>query len=84
MLDKLKDQTVNETDSLNIKCDADGNPPPTIKWKTPTGSVHTGNVYTILSVSRSDAGTYTCTASNGIGKEAMASILVTVQCKNEQ
>ncbi|XP_031569708.1 hemicentin-1-like isoform X2 [Actinia tenebrosa] len=79
MLEKLLNQTVNESDSLSIKCEADGNPLPTIKWKTPTGSVHTGNVYSIPSVSKSHAGTYTCTASNGIGRDAMTSIQVTVQ-----
>ena len=81
---RSKDQTVNEADLLRLTCTANGNPAPTIIWTKSPGTItypNTGNVYTIPSVKRSDAGTYTCTASNGIASDAMTSMQVTVQCK---
>jgi len=77
-------QRINETDSLSLTCTADGYPEPTITWTKSPGTItqpNIGNVYTILSVNRSDTGTYKCTASNGILSDAMTSIQVTVQCK---
>ncbi|KAK3751110.1 hypothetical protein QZH41_016237, partial [Actinostola sp. cb2023] len=77
-------QIINETDSLSLTCTADGYPEPTITWTKSPGTItqpNIGNVYTIVSVNRSDTGTYKCTASNGILSDAMASIQVTVQYK---
>ena len=38
----------------------------------------------LRSVSRQDAGTYVCTANNGVGEEASAEIQVEIQCKKQQ
>lgn len=36
----------------------------------------------LQSVRRQDAGTYTCTANNGVGQEASAEIQVEIKCKS--
>lgn len=64
-----------------LKCIADGYPRPSIMWKReydaimPSGGhAHSGNVLTILSVSKADRGTYYCIAENEVGKADRKSV----------
>lgn len=65
---------------VELKCKTSGNPQPEIHWTRegsllPTGqqTLHSQQLI-ISSVSRDDVGVYTCTASNGVGTPARASI----------
>ena len=79
-------------DTLELDCDVDANPPPSITWykDVQKGSentvqslqeIGTGREFTIDTVSRHDAGTYTCIATNLIGESAKKDIFIDVQCK---
>lgn len=76
--------------SLNFTCDANGTPSPTYAW-VKNGSFQLqesskfaffsdGKVLQIKSVTRYDAGNFTCIASNGKSAESSAAVL-SVQCK---
>ena len=71
--------TVNETQNAVLVCNATGNPVPNIAW---TGKhVGTGSPLTIPSITKNNAGIYTCTADNGIGNNDSRCWNLTVQCK---
>ncbi|XP_050305550.1 MAM domain-containing glycosylphosphatidylinositol anchor protein 1 isoform X2 [Anthonomus grandis grandis] len=59
---------------VSFECKANGNPLPTVQWSKKDGllpsglQVETGYLLSINEVQRQDAGTYQCTASNGIGQ----------------
>ena len=56
-------------------------PPPWVSWIKPNGQSVAGKVLEFLKINRSEAGEYTCEASNECGNSTeMASI--DVQCKN--
>ena len=76
------DKTVNETGPLHLFCNATGKPAPTISWfKVESGKqVDQKEELVIGSVTRDDAGTYMCTASNQAGN-ASAKAVVEVQCE---
>ena len=40
-----------------------------------------GEVLQVKNVTKSDSGVYQCVASNGIGRDALVSWIVTVKCK---
>ena len=72
----------------------DANPPPSITWfkdvkKEAENTIQSlqeigsGRELTIDTVSRHDAGTYTCIATNLIGESAKRDILIDVQCKSK-
>ncbi|XP_078665042.1 hemicentin-2-like [Branchiostoma floridae x Branchiostoma belcheri] len=69
-----------EGDPLTLTCTSDGNPVPTFTWTKQGGAglLPTGSVVQIQSLSREDAGTYSCTASNGIGNPQAATSTVDV------
>ncbi|XP_035660172.1 hemicentin-2-like [Branchiostoma floridae] len=69
-----------EGDPLTLTCTSDGNPAPTFTWTKQGGGgqLPTGDVVQIQSLTREDAGTYTCTASNGIGNPQAAAGTVDV------
>lgn len=73
-------QTLNETNPLKLYCNATGNPSPNISWVKDGGSgrVYEGEVLYVKQVIKSDQGIYTCTASNGVGKNATSTAMVTV------
>ncbi|KAJ7380981.1 Hemicentin-1 [Desmophyllum pertusum] len=79
--------TVIEGNNITLTCNASGKPAPVITWKKAGESVllSQGSLVTIVNVRR--PGTpdnmiqYQCTASNGVGSPATATVNVTVHCK---
>ena len=73
-------------ESLNFTCTASGKPKPRIAW-TKVGSSEVISHALQVTVNVSRPGTednmiqYQCTASNGVGTPAIATVNVTVQCK---
>ena len=61
-----------------MKCNATGNPTPSIAWSMGADFFLTGETLTIVNVSKSDAGSYTCTATNGVQPDATATATFTV------
>ena len=77
-------KTVNESDDLELSCNATGNPSPNITWfkvRDPSMNLAPGEVLQVKNVTKSDSGVYQCVASNGIGRDALVSWIVTVNCK---
>ncbi|KAK3873208.1 hypothetical protein Pcinc_021763, partial [Petrolisthes cinctipes] len=78
------EQLVRKGHSVKLMCDAEGNPKPEIHWskkegKLPSGAKdETGLSMTMEDVDRHVAGTYICTADNGIGAEATKEMTVIV------
>ncbi|XP_066140813.1 lachesin-like [Euwallacea fornicatus] len=71
------DIEVREGDSVNLRCEAEGFPRPTIAWKRETGDLITlangkevavaeGSLLNLTRVSRQHMGPYLCIASNGV------------------
>ncbi|EDO44781.1 predicted protein, partial [Nematostella vectensis] len=76
-------QTVNETTgSLKLTCISDGYPAPTSTWSRDGLVVSPTSVYYSDSVTRSEAGAYTCTATNEMGSDT-TTVQVTVNYKPE-
>ncbi|EDO26116.1 predicted protein [Nematostella vectensis] len=72
------DQTINEiTGLLKLTCESDGYPAPTYTWSRDGVVVSQTSVYNSDSVTRSEAGTYTCTATNEMGSDT-TTVQVTV------
>jgi len=69
-------QTVHETDSVTLFCNASGDPTPTITW---TRLSDNSNVTFPLNISRQDQGGYRCTADNGVGSSAIKETFISVQ-----
>uniref|UniRef100_H3A9I9 Roundabout guidance receptor 2 n=1 Tax=Latimeria chalumnae TaxID=7897 RepID=H3A9I9_LATCH len=77
-------QVVLEEEAVEFRCQIQGDPPPTIRWKKddadiPRGRYDIKDDYTlrIKKATSSDEGTYTCIAENRVGKvEASASLTV--------
>nr|CAD7415515.1 unnamed protein product [Timema poppensis] len=71
--------------SLTLQCDAIGHPKPTITWSRsnrnmPSGEKTVqGSSITFDSIDRHHAGTYDCTATNGIDKPARGTITIHVK-----
>ena len=70
---------------MTLLCESDGVPVPTVTWLKIGGvsnfSYPSGQRLIIRNVNRTEAGTYRCTASNGIGKTALDVMHVNVFCK---
>ena len=81
------DQTVLEGSNLQLICDASGSPAPNITWIRvfEYGSVsevlHRAPTWNIENINRTDAGTYRCTADNGIVSPVSYGQKVIVLCK---
>ena len=72
-------QTLNESDSLNPTCLADGNPTPNFTW---TRVSNNKPVSFPLNISgKQDEGGYKCNASNGVGSPDSSVVYVFVQSK---
>ncbi|KAM7440128.1 hypothetical protein ABFA07_010622 [Porites harrisoni] len=82
-----KNATVNETDSLELFCNATGKPRPNITWTFLGGAdeeySRKGETLTISDVKRNQAGFYQCTASNNVNSTQAVNVLVTVNYKPE-
>ena len=80
-----KSYNITEGNDMDLFCRSDGRPPPIVTWFKTGGLSHSAyprDQHLIISnANRSEAGTYTCTAANGIGKKATASMDVIVFCE---
>ena len=81
---------VKKGKQIELSCKTGGNPPPEVHWTKEGGglvsqsqgkTVMAGSGLVLSSVSREDEGLYLCTASNGVGAPASASVRLTVLCK---
>lgn len=74
-----------EGSDIKLSCVADGRPQPTITWTKIGESSDVGYPDTqtliITNANRTKAGAYKCTANNGIGESASASMRVNMFCK---
>lgn len=78
---------VKKGSSVILECKAVGNPLPRLTWSRKNNLLPGGDqtaITSVLSLDRVDrhhAGTYQCTASNGIGEDAFKQIVLHVLCK---
>ncbi|XP_055943882.1 roundabout homolog 1-like isoform X1 [Argiope bruennichi] len=72
--------TVKEGETVTLKCDASGNPKPTITWKHAGRHYDNGDgsSFHISSAQIEDSGEYECIADNSVGDPASAVITVEV------
>ena len=70
--------TLLEGETVNLTCTADGNPTPSISWRTPNDS-ETTNPLVINNVTRVNIGHYACVARNTLTPSWEADVNVTVE-----
>ncbi|GFU47229.1 neural cell adhesion molecule 1 [Trichonephila clavipes] len=72
--------TVKEGETVTLKCNATGNPKPSITWKHAGKHYDNGDgtVFHITNAEIDDSGEYECTADNSVGEPASAVITVEV------
>jgi len=81
------DKNVLEGSSIQLSCEATGKPTPNINWTRVlkdggNGEVlHQGPTWDFTNISRTDTGTYRCTAYNGFENEVSRVIKVNVTCE---
>ena len=81
------DQTVHENSILQLFCEASGSPAPNITWTrvlqdgSNSDVLHRGRTWNFANISSGGAGTYRCTANNGIGSAVSHVLKVIVLCK---
>ena len=81
------DQHVPEGSNLTLFCGASGSPVPNITWtkvfenNSESEVLHRHPTWNIADIKRLDAGTYRCTANNGIGNPDSKTLNVDVLCK---
>ena len=81
------DEYLLEGSDLQLFCIASGRPTPDITWVRifASGSVsevsHRYTTWDFKNISRTDAGTYRCTASNGVGNPVSRTLQVNVECE---
>ena len=68
--------TVDETNPIDLKCEASGYPSPAV-----TCAVCRERSDTHWKQQRGDSGAYVCMADNGVGQAVQMKALVTVYCK---
>ena len=71
--------------NYTLLCNASGDPHPNITWTkdgVPASQFSfSGYSLQLVDVQREDAGSYTCTASNGFGDNVTAISIVNIRCK---
>ena len=85
MVKFARNGTVNESDVAEMTCAGYGIPQPTVTWSLKGNTLTNSSRVTVVrgnlrigDVSRNDAGLYSCTVENYLGKE-MSSAYLTVQ-----
>ena len=75
-------RNTNETGNVSIECTASGNPTPVVTISNPNGTTVPHNIGKagLSNTHRSQAGFYTCRASNGIKSAVSAMIELVVSC----
>ncbi|XP_028977938.2 intercellular adhesion molecule 3-like [Esox lucius] len=63
---------IKEGDNLSLRCQAEGNPTPSYRWVVPQAGPTSitraeGSVVNVTHIARSQAGNYTCIATNEVG-----------------
>uniref|UniRef100_A0AAY5KEU8 Ig-like domain-containing protein n=1 Tax=Esox lucius TaxID=8010 RepID=A0AAY5KEU8_ESOLU len=63
---------IKEGDNLSLRCQAEGNPTPSYQWVVPQAGPTSntraeGSVVNVTHIARSQAGNYTCIATNEVG-----------------
>lgn len=82
LLPSNQSYTVIETKSVGpITCTADCTPNCTMSWNGPYIPDSTTSVLTLQNINRTQAGNYSCTASNKLGSEKSVTVTVIVNCK---
>ena len=83
-----QDQTVREGSDLQLFCEASGSPAPNINWTMAfrNGSesevLHRGPTWNMVNITRTNLGTYRCTAYNGAGNADSYVVNIDILCKN--
>lgn len=78
---------VKKGTTVSLSCDSVGNPQPVLSWskshdQMPRSEVSNGgSTLTLHEVTRHHAGIYKCSATNGVGKDAVEEIHLQVLCK---
>lgn len=79
------EQKVSKGASVTLECTAEGNPMPKIRWSKEGGRLPSGAEseeglsMTLAEVDRHVEGRYVCTADNGVGQPASATMSVAVE-----
>ena len=70
-----------EGTNVEVYCNVTGIPDPTVIWRNvKSGEIIEGNLLSIISITRAQAGEYKCTANNTCGEDSTM-INIDVQCK---
>lgn len=75
---------VEDGETVNLECDAVGDPPLSITWENNGKVLKRGNTSIVLhipNVRLRDAGTFTCSATNQVGSVFHRVKMRVVQCK---
>ena len=76
----IDDQKVIEGDNVTLMCNVMGVPTPMVSWMTPDSQGVSGYKLEVTNINRSQAGKYSCEASNECGN-ATETATIHVQCK---
>ena len=76
----IDDQKVIEGDNVTLMCNVMGVPTPMVSWMTPHSQCVSGYKLEVTNINRSQAGKYSCEASNECGN-ATETATIHVQCK---
>ena len=77
--------TLRKGESYTLRCSAQGEPNPRVSWSRRSGQASfpltSGLSLHLAGVDRQAEGEYVCTATNGVGQPAVASVTVSVLCE---